>query len=73
MYFVLVVEHVEKLMVYEQVEESLAKQFQAVKAQQVRGALQSWLAPQGVQKSAPLPQGLRDAAMEFATALVRPW
>ena len=54
-------------------EESLAKQFQQAKAQQVRGALQAWLAPPGLNQPArPLPQGLRDAALEFANSLVGP-
>ena len=53
-----------------QVEESLAKQFQQVKAQQVRGALQAWLAPKGLLQATALPQGLRDVALEFSTALV---
>ena len=54
-----------------QVEESLAKQFQQAKAQQVRGALQAWLAPPGANQPAPpLPQGLRDAALEFTNCLV---
>ena len=54
-------------------EESLAKQFQQAKAQQVRGALQAWLAPLGLnQPTRPLPQGLRDAALEFANSLVGP-